>query len=148
MTAVKQLTAAGLRPTSLRKIIFSALADSGNELVSAVSLYRLLQQQNKDIGIAAVYRVLTDLEKGGLVKRYAFDKAQSRYRLADHKSLQLQLVDAENNSITTVDDPHLQNWLRQSAEALGFEIINTQLNVYVTAQKPGIKKPGGVPGKD
>ena len=83
MTAEPQgLKYVGLKITHPRINIMRILLTSGERHVSAEDVYRLLLANNEEIGLATVYRVLTQFEGAGLVTRHHFESGHSVFELA------------------------------------------------------------------
>ena len=66
----KDLRKAGLKVTLPRLKILEILAGSATRHLSAEDIYRILLESNEDLGLATVYRVLTQFEDAGLVTRF------------------------------------------------------------------------------
>lgn len=77
------LKKAGLKVTTPRKKILSILESSGVRHLSAEEIYKKLLESNHEVGLATVYRVLTQFESAGLVIRHNFEGGQSIFELDD-----------------------------------------------------------------
>lgn len=75
------LRKAGLKVTAPRLKILDVLVTHSEEHVTAEDLYRLLLESGEEVGLATVYRVLTQFEAAGLVKRHHFEGNQSVFEL-------------------------------------------------------------------
>ena len=86
MPETENLKRAGLKTTQPRLKILAILENSAVRHVSAEDVYKLLLEQNEEIGLATVYRVLTQFETSGLVIRHNFEGGRSVFELndADH----------------------------------------------------------------
>ena len=86
MSESNDLKRAGLKTTQPRLKILAILESSSVRHVSAEDVYKLLLEQNEEIGLATVYRVLTQFEASGLVIRHNFEGGRSVFELndADH----------------------------------------------------------------
>ena len=71
----------GLKATVPRMRILAILENSNTRHVSAEDVYRLLLEANVDVGLATVYRVLTQFEAAGLVTRHHFESGHSVFEL-------------------------------------------------------------------
>lgn len=82
----KDLKQAGLKVTLPRMKILDMLQDNEHQHLSAEDIYRSLLGSGEEIGLATVYRVLTQFEAAGLVKRHHFEGGQSVFELnqGDH----------------------------------------------------------------
>jgi len=76
-----ELRSAGLKVTMPRMKILSLLENMSVRHVSAEDVYRMLLDAGEDIGLATVYRVLTQFEQAGLVQRQYFDTGHSVFEL-------------------------------------------------------------------
>lgn len=72
---------AGLKVTLPRVKILDVLETSDNHHLSAEDVYKTLLQSGEQIGLATVYRVVTQFESAGLVRRHHFDDGQSVFEL-------------------------------------------------------------------
>src|SRR5579864_8756327 len=79
----KDLKKAGLKVTTPRVKILEILESSKDHHLSAEDVYRIFLESGEDIGLATVYRVLTQFEEAGLVVRHRFEGDQSIYELDD-----------------------------------------------------------------
>jgi Fur family ferric uptake transcriptional regulator len=130
MTAETQdLKDAGLKITLPRLKILHALETSQVRHVSAEDVYRLLLDRGEEIGLATVYRVLTQFEDAGLVTRHHFEGGHSIFELSP---------DAHHDHIVCVKCGRVEEFTdreiekRQEAITLemGFELTDHQLNMY------------------
>jgi len=71
----------GLKATVPRMRILEILENSNTRHVSAEDVYRLLLKADEDVGLATVYRVLTQFETAGLVTRHHFETGHSVFEL-------------------------------------------------------------------
>ncbi len=77
----QQLRQAGLKVTGPRLKILELLEQAETRHLSAEDVYKILLESGEDIGLATVYRVLTQFERAGLVKRQNFEDAYSVFEL-------------------------------------------------------------------
>src|SRR5690606_18291683 len=77
------LRKAGLKVTLPRMKILEMLEQSENRHLSAEDVYKALLEAGDDIGLATVYRVLTQFEAAGIVQRHYFEGNQSVFELAE-----------------------------------------------------------------
>ena len=80
-TENQQIKQAGLKVTLPRVKILQILEASEKRHVSAEDVYRMLLDNAEEIGLATVYRVLTQFEAAGLVCRHHFESGQSVFEL-------------------------------------------------------------------
>jgi Fur family ferric uptake transcriptional regulator len=127
-----ELRKAGLKVTLPRiKIlqILDSTADTSEHL-SAEDVYQRLRDAGEDVGLATVYRVLTQFETAGLVTRHNFETGHSVFELAsdDHHD---HMVDVESNDVIEFVDEVIEQRQHEIAEEHGYEIIDHSLVLYV-----------------
>lgn len=123
------LRKAGLKSTVPRLKILAVLENSDVRHVSAEDLYRKLLDANEDIGLATVYRVLTQFEQAGLVVRHNFDAGRAVYELND-ESPHEHLICTECNAIIEFEDPELVKHLREIIRQKNFDLQSYSLYLY------------------
>lgn len=130
MTAETQgLKDVGLKITHPRIKIMRILLTSDERHVSAEDVYRLLLANNEEIGLATVYRVLTQFEGAGLVTRHHFESGHSVFELSpehhhDH------IVCIKCGHVEEFADPDIEARQLEIAKRLGFELTDHDLNMY------------------
>jgi len=130
MTAETQgLKDVGLKITHPRIKIMRILLTSGERHVSAEDVYRLLLANSEEIGLATVYRVLTQFEGAGLVTRHHFESGHSVFELSpehhhDH------IVCIKCGHVEEFADPDIEARQLEVAKRLGFELTDHNLNMY------------------
>ena len=77
----KELKKAGLKATAPRIKILEILEQNKEGHVSAEDVYKILLELDEDVGLATVYRVLTQFEAAGLVTRHNFESGHSLFEL-------------------------------------------------------------------
>lgn len=130
MTSELELKKAGLKAT-LPRIKILNLLEAAEEAhhYSAEDIYRLLLDHNEDVGIATVYRVLTQFEQAGIVRRLNFDDGQSKFELEtgdghDH------MVCLHTGYVQEFVDPMIEQRIRAIAAEKGYEVSHHSLVVY------------------
>ncbi|MEE4202030.1 MAG: ferric iron uptake transcriptional regulator [Halieaceae bacterium] len=127
-----ELKRAGLKVTLPRLKILQMLesTSSTSEHLSAEDVYQRLRDAGEDVGLATVYRVLTQFETAGLVVRHNFETGHSVFELApeDHHD---HMVDVESNDVIEFFDEEIEKRQHAIAEAHGYEIIDHSLVLYV-----------------
>ena len=128
----QELRKAGLKVTLPRLKILQILesAEGGHQHLSAEDVYRALLAAGEDVGLATVYRVLTQFESAGLVSRHNFETGHSVFELAkgEHHD---HMVCMESGDVVEFSDPVIEERQRQIAEEHGFEIVDHSLVLYV-----------------
>ena len=116
--------------------IYRQLLDNGDEIAVAwLSLtYRLLLDQREDIGLATVYRVLTQFESAGLVLKHNFEGGQAVYEL-DRGQHHDHMVDIETGKVVEFTSPEIERLQNEIAAKHGYVIEEHSLVLYVRAKK-------------
>jgi Fur family ferric uptake transcriptional regulator len=119
------LKRAGLKVTLPRLNILSILSESAGEgaHLSAEDVYQRLRDAGDDVGLATVYRVLTQFETAGLVFELATD---------DHHD---HMVDVDNNEVIEFVDEEIEARQHAIAAERGYEIIDHSLVLYVRKKR-------------
>lgn len=129
MSSDDGLRKAGLKSTVPRLKILAVLENSDVRHVSAEDLYRKLLDANEDIGLATVYRVLTQFEQAGLVVRHNFDAGRAVYELND-ESPHEHLICTECNAVIEFEYPELVEHLQEIIQQQHFELQSHSLYLY------------------
>lgn len=129
MSSDDGLRKAGLKSTVPRLKILAVLENSDVRHVSAEDLYRKLLDANEDIGLATVYRVLTQFEQAGLVVRHNFDAGRAVYELND-ESPHEHLICTECNAVIEFEYPELTEHLKEIIQQNHFELQSHSLYLY------------------
>ena len=126
----QELRKAGLKVTLPRVKIYQILERAGEgDHFSAEDIYKQLMEQGEDVGLATVYRVLTQFEAAGLVSRHHFEGGHSVFELArdDHHD---HMVCVKTGIVREFNDPRLDELLDEIAERMGFTITDRTLYLY------------------
>ncbi len=128
------LKRAGLKVTLPRLKVLEVLTDIEPHHMSAEDVYKRLIAQDESVGLATVYRVLTQFEAAGIVERHNFDDGHSVYELAagDHHD---HMVDIDSGQVMEFVNEDIENLQREIAEQQGFELVDHQLVLYVRKKK-------------
>ena len=128
----QELRKAGLKVTLPRVKILQILENSDTvaQHMSAEDVYRSLLQAGEDVGLATVYRVLTQFETAGLVTRHNFETGHSVFELAkgDHHD---HMVCMDSGEVVEFLDPIIEKRQHELAEEHGYELIDHSLVLYV-----------------
>jgi Fur family ferric uptake transcriptional regulator len=128
----QELRKAGLKVTLPRVKILQILenADPEDQHMSAEDVYRALLDAGEDVGLATVYRVLTQFETAGLVTRHNFETGHSVFELAkgEHHD---HMVCMESGEVIEFVDPVIEKRQHQLAEEHGYELVDHSLVLYV-----------------
>ena len=123
------LKRAGLKATLPRLRILEILGEGTDLHVSAEDVYRTLLTGGESIGLATVYRVLTQFEQAGLVIRHNFDGGSAVFELAagEHHD---HLVCVRCSRVTEFVDETIENRQRAIAADNGFTMTDHSLIIY------------------
>ncbi|MCE7031309.1 ferric iron uptake transcriptional regulator [Lysobacter sp. GX 14042] len=129
-----ELRNAGLKVTQPRLRILELLEQAKPRHVTAEDIYRMLLDQGEDIGLATVYRVLTQFEAAGLVLKHNFEAGQSVYEL-DRGAHHDHMVDVETGKIIEFENEEIERLQHDIAAAFGYEIQDHSLVLYVRKKR-------------
>jgi Fur family ferric uptake transcriptional regulator len=125
----QDLRKAGLKVTLPRLKILEMLENSPNRHLSAEEIYRQLRESSEDIGLATVYRVLTQFEAAGLVTRHHFEGGHAVFELErGHHHDHIVCVDC--GQVSEFEDETIENRQRARARELGYRLIEHSLIMY------------------
>ena len=130
----QDLRRAGLKVTFSRMKILELLENSEKRHMSAEDIYKALLDVGKEIGLATIYRVLTQFEAAGLVNRHHFDNGQAVFELErghhhDH------LICVQCGKIVEFVDESIEAKQEKIAEENGFTISDHSLIIYGVCSK-------------
>ncbi len=125
----KDLKKVGLKVTLPRLKILEILEKSKEHHLSAEDIYRVLLESNDDIGLATVYRVLTQFEEAGLVVRHHFEGGQSVFEM-DHGAHHDHLVCVKCGHVEEFVDDVIEKRQEEIAKQAGYTITDHSLNIY------------------
>lgn len=131
-----ELRKAGLKVTLPRVKILQLLehAESNNHHLSAEDVYKHLLETGEDVGLATVYRVLTQFETAGLVSRHNFESGHSVFELAKSQHHD-HMVNMDNGQVIEFVDEVIEKRQREIAAEKGYDIIDHSLVLYVRPRK-------------
>ena len=130
----QELRKAGLKVTLPRLKILEILEGSDLRHLSAEDIYRKLLQTGEDIGLATVYRVLTQFESAGLVTRHNFEGGHSVFEMDDGKHHD-HMVCVETGDVVEFLDDEIERLQKEIAKAHNYELIDHNLVLYVRPLK-------------
>lgn len=130
----QELKKAGLKVTLPRLKILQMFEGNPDGHLSAEEVYKTLQDQGEDVGLATVYRVLTQFESAGLVAKHNFDGTHAVYELASDQHHD-HMVHMESGEVIEFVDDVIEKRQRQIAEEHGFELVDHSLVLYVRPKK-------------
>ena len=126
----------GLKATLPRLKIMDIFEHSKQKHLSAEDIYKLMISSNEEIGLATIYRVLTQFEQVGLLIRHHFEGGKAVYEL-NEKSHHDHIVCLQCGHVTEFVNEEIEKLQTKVAEEHGFKIIEHSLIIYADS----IKKP-------
>lgn len=130
----QDLKKAGLKVTLPRMKILQQLEASEDRHLSAEDIYKSLLDVGEDVGLATVYRVLTQFEQAGIVLRHNFEGGSAVFELADEEHHD-HMVCMETGDVIEFVDDEIERRQRRIAEEHGYEIVDHSLVLYVKPKK-------------
>jgi Fur family ferric uptake transcriptional regulator len=123
------LKKAGLKVTLPRMKILELLESCNSRHQSAEDIYKALLEQGEEIGLATVYRVLTQFEGAGLVTRHHFEGGQAVFELNEGEHHD-HLVCVRCGKVVEFVDEVIEQHQKQIAKDNGFKITEHSLIIY------------------
>jgi Fur family ferric uptake transcriptional regulator len=130
----QDLRKAGLKVTHPRVRILEILEASDGNHMTAEDIYRKLLEHHDDIGLATVYRVLTQFESAGLVLKHNFEGGQAVYEI-DRGKHHDHMVDIETGKVIEFTSDEIEKLQRDVADKYGYQIEDHSLVLYVRPKK-------------
>ena len=130
----QELRKAGLKVTLPRVKILQILESSEQHHLSAEDVYKILLEAGDDVGLATVYRVLTQFETAGIVQRHNFDGGHSVFEL-DRGEHHDHMVCIDTGRVIEFHNEEIEALQNQIADEHGYEITGHSLVLYVRAKK-------------
>ncbi len=134
-TSTRELKNAGLKVTLPRLSILEILEDAEQHHLSAEDVYKALLEKGSDIGLATVYRVLTQFEAAGLVTRHHFDGGQAIFEL-DTGDNHDHIVCVKTGRVAEFKDEQIERRLSEIAEELGYSLTDHKIILYGVFDNP------------
>jgi len=129
-----ELKEAGLKITKPRIRILNILETSNQKHFSAEELFHILSQESESIGLATIYRVLTQFEAAGLVIRHNFEGGQAVFEL-DSGEHHDHIVDMKTGKIIEFHDEIIEKRQIEIAKEHGFKLVDHCLILYGEVDK-------------
>ena len=135
MTQPEDLRNAGLKATLPRLKIINVFEQSRQRHLTAEDVYRQLLADGLDVGLATVYRVLTQFEQAGLLIRHHFETGKAVFELNEGKHHD-HLVCLQCGRVEEFYDAEIEKRQARIAHDRGFEISEHALYLYADCTKP------------
>jgi Fur family ferric uptake transcriptional regulator len=136
MSNAHNLKTIGLKATTPRLRILELFEKSAVRHLSAEDVFRLLMTDGLDVGLATVYRVLTQFEQAGLLQRHHFESGKAVFELND-SSHHDHLVCMQCGRVEEFYDAEIEKRQGRIAKERGFAIRDHSLALYADCTKPG-----------
>lgn len=130
----QDLRKAGLKVTHPRMRILELLEQTRPRHMTAEDIYRYLLGHGDEIGLATVYRVLTQFEAAGLVLKHNFEGGHAVYEL-DRGGHHDHMVDVDNGRIIEFESAEIEDLQRAIAERHGYVLEEHSLVLYVRKKR-------------
>lgn len=124
-----ELKNAGLKITGPRVKILHILETAADRHMSAEDIYKTLLELGDDVGLATVYRVLTQFETAGLVIRHHFEGGSSVFELDDGKHHD-HIVCVKCGQVEEFVDPIIEERQMAIAKKMQFKMTDHSLYIY------------------
>ena len=129
-----ELKKAGLKVTLPRLKVLGLLEGADDHHMSAEDVYKALLESGDDVGLATVYRVLTQFESAGLVLRHNFEGGHAVFELAQEEHHD-HMVDTDSGKVIEFFDSIIEKRQHEIAAEHGYELVDHNLTLYVRPKK-------------
>ena len=134
MTNIDELKSTGLKATLPRLKILEIFQKGAQRHMTAEDVFRVLLEERSDIGLATVYRVLTQFEQAGLLNRSNFESGKAVYEINEGKHHD-HLVCLDCGKVEEFYDPEIEKRQQAVAQVKGFAIAEHALSIYANCTK-------------
>ena len=134
MANIDELKSTGLKATLPRLKILEIFQKGTQRHMTAEDVFRVLLEERSDIGLATVYRVLTQFEQAGILSRSHFESGKSLYEInaGQHHD---HLLCLDCGKVEEFYDPEIEKRQHAVAKAKGFAIADHALSLYANCTK-------------
>ena len=129
-----ELKNAGLKATLPRLKVLSLFENSKDRHMSAEDVYKILLSTGDDVGLATVYRVLTQFEQAGLLVRHHFESGKAVFEL-NHGEHHDHIVCMQCGRVEEFCDENIEALQHKAAAERGFKINEHSLYIYADCTK-------------
>lgn len=119
----------GLKVTAARLKILEIMQEAKEHHLSAEDIYKVLVEAGQEIGLATVYRVLTQFEEAGLVVKHHFEGGQSVFEL-NQGSHHDHVVCVQCGRVEEFVDEVIEKRQQDIAQKLGYTMSGHSLNIF------------------
>ncbi len=135
MSVTTELKSMGLKATLPRLKILEIFQSARQRHMSAEDVYRELLAESQEIGLATVYRVLTQFEQAGILKRSSFESGKAVFELGQGQHHD-HLVCLQCGRVEEFYDAEIERRQQAIAKERGFELQDHALSLYGNCIKP------------
>lgn len=125
----QELKQAGLKATRPRLMILQLLEEAEERHLTAEGVYRHLLDNGEEVGLATVYRVLTQFEQAGLAKRHYFDGERAYFEIDEHRHHD-HMVCMRCGRVEEFYNADIERLQREVAGEHGFRITDHRMELY------------------
>jgi Fur family transcriptional regulator, ferric uptake regulator len=129
MNTLDELKSTGLKATLPRLKVLEIFQKTTQRHMSAEDVYRVLLEERSDVGLATVYRVLTQFEQAGILNRSNFESGKAIYELNEGQHHD-HLVCLDCGKVEEFFDEQIEARQHAVAKAKGFTIAEHALSLY------------------
>ncbi len=134
MTNIDELKSTGLKATAPRLKILEVFQSHRQRHMTAEDVFRLLIQDGADVGLATVYRVLTQFEQAGILCRSHFESGKAVFELDEGKHHD-HLICLDCGKVEEFYDEKIEKQQHVVAKARGFAIVDHAMSLYASCTK-------------
>jgi Fur family ferric uptake transcriptional regulator len=134
MSNIDELKSTGLKATLPRLKILEIFQAGKQRHMTAEDVFRVLLEDRSDIGLATVYRVLTQFEQAGLLNRSNFESGKAVYEINEGQHHD-HLVCLDCGKVEEFYDAEIERRQHAVAQAKGFKIADHSLSIYANCTK-------------
>lgn len=134
MTNIDELKSTGLKATAPRLKILEVFQSNRQRHMTAEDVFRLLIQDGADVGLATVYRVLTQFEQAGILCRSHFESGKAVFELDEGKHHD-HLICLDCGKVEEFYDEKIEKQQHTVAKTRGFTIVDHAMSLYASCTK-------------
>lgn len=146
MSNIDELKNTGLKATLPRLKILDIFQAGKQRHMTAEDVFRVLLEDRSDIGLATVYRVLTQFEQAGLLNRSNFESGKAVYEINEGKHHD-HLVCLDCGKVEEFYDPEIEKRQQDVAQLKGFAIADHALSIYANCIKDNCPYRAEIPAR-
>ena len=134
MNTIDELKSTGLKATLPRLKVLEIFQKGSQRHMSAEDVFRVLLEERSDVGLATVYRVLTQFEQAGILTRSNFEGGKAVYELNEGQHHD-HLVCLDCGKVEEFYDAEIENRQNAIAKTRGFALAEHALSLYAHCTK-------------